>query len=57
MGAQMAYYDEITMLRLGLGRWAREPVEERRKGRPESRCAEERQDAPKPEVERGGERD
>ena len=44
MGAQMAYYDEITMLRLGLGRWAREPVEER-------------QDAPKPEVERGGERD
>ena len=57
MGAQMAYYDEITMLRLGLGRWAREPVEDRRKGRPESRCAEERQDAPKPEVERGGERD
>ena len=57
MGAQMAYYDEITMLRLGLGRWAREPVEESRKSCAESRCAEERQDAPKPEVERGGERD
>ena len=53
----MAYYDEITMLRLGLGRWAQEPERDRREGRFEDRGVEERQDAPKPEVERGGERD
>ncbi|WP_306005195.1 hypothetical protein [Aquicoccus porphyridii] len=51
----MAYYDEITMLRLGLGRWAPDYPAGPAPGRAEpargTRQPEARQDAPERKVE------